>query len=111
VATKTPTWSPTPIPARSPAPLFGVFLILWLAFMAALIVDPGALDSVWQWLIGLPLVLQVVLRVLFLPLTVGLWIWESDLALWLRLLLIIAIALVNLSVMAPKPTPQQSNGE
>jgi hypothetical protein len=91
--------------------LFGVFLILWLAFMAALIVDPGALDSVWQWLTGLPLVLQVVLWVLFLPLTVGLWIWESDLALRLRLFLIIAIAIVNLSVMGPKPALGEDKGK
>jgi hypothetical protein len=83
--------------------MFGVFLILWVAFAAALIFNHGALDTVWHWLLGLPLILKVILWVLFLPVMVGLWIWESDWALWLRLLLVIVIAVGNLAAFSPKP--------
>ena len=36
----------------------------------------------------------------FLPLALGLWIWESDWALWLRLVLIGAIAIGNLAAFS-----------
>lgn len=87
--------------------MFGIFLILWFAFGVALIFNQGALDSVWQWLTSVPIILQVILWVVFLPITLGLWIWESDWELWLRLLMIIVIAVVNISVLSPKPSTGQ----
>lgn len=107
MATGTPARTPARTPAAGPAPLFAVFLILWLAFVAALIFNPGALDSVWNWLTALPLVLQIVAWVLFLPVTLGLWIWESDWALWLRLALVIVIAVGNIATFSPRPRKDQ----
>jgi hypothetical protein len=107
MATRTPSRSPSRTPPGGPGALFGIFLILWFAFGAALIFNQGALDGVWQWLTGVPIILQVILWVVFLPITVGLWIWESDWDLWLRLLTIIVIAVVNISVMSPKPAKGQ----
>jgi hypothetical protein len=94
--------APTPRTGGS-SPLFGAFLILWIAFMAALVFDQSALDTVWRWLTGGPLVLQLIAWVLFLPITLGLWIWESDWSEWLRLTLIIMIAVGNLGAVSPKP--------
>jgi hypothetical protein len=54
-----------------------IFIILWVGFVIALIVNPGWLDSLWDWVRGLPTVVEVLVWVLFLPITVGLWIWES----------------------------------
>lgn len=50
---------------------------------------------------GLPLLLQVLAWILFLPITSGLWIWESDWTLWLRLLLICMIGVGNLTAFRP----------
>jgi len=103
MTTNAPTRLRARTPPSGPAPLFGVFLILWIAFAAALIFSQESLDGVWEWLTGLPLIAEVVLWIVLLPLVLALWIWESDWDLWLRLLLIIVIALVNISMMSPKP--------
>jgi hypothetical protein len=81
---------------------FLVFAALWLIFGALLIVNQGALDTVWKHLLDLPLILQVVAWILFLPITIGLWIWESDLALWLRLAALLVVAVGWTAVMFPR---------
>jgi hypothetical protein len=106
MAASTPTRSATRAPSGGAAPLFGVFLVLWVAFLATIIVSQGTLDTVWHWLVALPLVDQVVLWVLFLPVVGGLWIWESDLALWLRLALIFMIAVGNIAAFSGRPEPR-----
>ena len=55
-----------------------VFVVLWLGFAAALIVNPECLDQLWNWVGALPLVVEVIVWILFLPIMVGLWIWESS---------------------------------
>ncbi|HEY8446189.1 MAG TPA: hypothetical protein VIL01_03710 [Thermomicrobiales bacterium] len=89
-------------PPAGPTPMLGIFLLLWLAFAAALIFDRGALDSIWQWIRDLPLAAEVIVWVVLLPLVAGLWIWESDWSLGLRLSLIIIVAIANLIVLGPK---------
>jgi hypothetical protein len=99
-------------PRAAPAPLFGVFLLLWIAFMVALVADQGALDSVWNWLGSLPLLLQVVIWVLFLPLALGLRVWESDWTLWVRLVVIVALAAGTLGAFSPRPNgPTRESSE
>jgi hypothetical protein len=107
MAATTPTRSTIRVPSRGAAPLSSVFLLLWIAFVAALIFSQGTLDSVWHWLGTLPLIGQVVIWVLFLPVVVGLWSWESDWSLWVRLAVVIFIAITSLAVMGPKPQPGQ----
>lgn len=63
-----------------------IFIILWAGFVVALVVDPGWLDSLWSWVRGLPTVAEIIVWVLFLPITVGLWIWESSGGTLVRLL-------------------------
>ena len=50
----------------------GLFTLLWLVFVAALIFDPARLDAVWSWSRDLPVIAQVVGWVLLLPLMIGL---------------------------------------
>jgi len=57
-----------------------ILTLLWLGFAAALIFNQAILDTVWQTLRGLPLVVQVLVWLLVLPVTAGLWIWEIILA-------------------------------
>jgi hypothetical protein len=82
--------------------VFILFTGLWLAFAAALIFSPGLLDSVWHSFRGLPLIVQIIVGILLLPLVLGLWIWESSWPLWLRLLLVIAIGVWNVFIFFPR---------
>ena len=82
--------------------LFIVFAMLWVGFGAALVWSQGSLAAAWQCIRGLPLVFEVVVWLLFLPVMAGLWIWEAAWPLVLRLFLIAGLAGWNLLVFLPK---------
>ena len=78
--------------AASSGVLLAVFAALWLAFGAALVMSQGSLDQAWQWLRTLPIVIQAVVWLLFLPFAAGLWVWETTWPLAVRLLLVVGLA-------------------
>lgn len=83
--------------------LFGVFLLLWAAFGFAVVASQGSLDQAWQTIRDLPLVVQIVVWVLFLPVMIGFWIWEASG--WnaiVRAVLVISVAAWNLFMFLPK---------
>jgi hypothetical protein len=55
-----------------------IFVMLWVGFVIALVVNQEWLDVLWNWGQALPLVLKIIVWVMFLPIMVGLWIWESS---------------------------------
>lgn len=55
-----------------------VFAVLWVGFFIALAANQNWLEEVWNWTQALPLALKIIVWVLFLPILVGLWIWESS---------------------------------
>ena len=55
-----------------------IFLILWVGFVIALVVNREWLDVLWNWVQALPLVPKIIVWMVFLPVMVGLWIWESS---------------------------------
>ena len=55
-----------------------IFLVLWVGFVIALVVNREWLDVLWNWARALPSVPKIIIWVLFLPIMVGLWIWESS---------------------------------
>ncbi len=55
-----------------------IFVVLWVGFVIALVVNREWLDEIWNWAQALPLVPMIIVWVLFLPIMVGLWIWESS---------------------------------
>lgn len=55
-----------------------VFAILWVGFFIALAMNREWLGVLWNWVQALPLVPRIIVWVLFLPIMVGLWIWESS---------------------------------
>jgi len=63
-----------------------IFAILWVGFTIALLVNPEWLDLLWKWVRALPSVAQIMVWVVFLPIMVGLWIWESSWPPFVRLL-------------------------
>jgi hypothetical protein len=82
--------------------LFAIFAVTWIAFAAGLIFSQGSVDQAWQTIHGLPLIVQLIVWVLFLPPMVGLWVWETTWPLLLRLLLVAGIAGWNLLIFLPK---------
>jgi hypothetical protein len=81
---------------------FGIFAVLWTAFGIALVVSQGSLDAAWAWLQGLPTVLQIVVGLAVLPVTAGLWAWESAWPLAVRLALVGGLAAATLYVFFPR---------
>lgn len=63
---------------------FLVFAIVWALFGYSLVASQGSLDEAWRTARALPLAVQVVLWLIFLPVMGGLWIWESAWPLFVR---------------------------
>lgn len=82
--------------------LFVLFALIWIGFGGALIWSQGSLDAAWQSIRSLPLVLQTAIWLLFLPVMLGLWIWETTWPLILRLSLVVGIAGWNLLIFLPR---------
>ena len=55
-----------------------IFVVLWGGFIIALIVNREWLDVLWNWAQALPLVPKIIVWMVFLPILVGLWAWESS---------------------------------
>jgi hypothetical protein len=82
--------------------LFVLFAVIWIAFAVALVWSQGSLDAAWQSIRSLPLGVQGVVWLLFLPVMLGLWIWETTWPLVIRLSLVVGIAGWNLLVFLPR---------
>jgi hypothetical protein len=63
-----------------------IFAMLWVGFAIALAVNQEWLDLLWHWVRALPLVAEIIVWLLFLPIMAALWIWESSWSALLRLL-------------------------
>jgi hypothetical protein len=63
-----------------------IFVALWTVFVSALVVNPAWLDVFWDWVQALPFIVKIIVWILFLPIMVTLWIWESDWTTLARLL-------------------------
>lgn len=55
-----------------------IFVLLWAGFVVALAMNREWLDMLWNWAQSLPLVHRIIFWLFFLPIMVGLWIWESS---------------------------------
>jgi len=82
--------------------VFIIFTLLWLAFMGALIFRREMLINTWQRIRSLHLLVQLILWLLFLPVMLGLWIWQTSWPFWLRLILVVSLAWWNVFVFFPR---------
>jgi hypothetical protein len=55
-----------------------IFVVLWTGFIIALVVNREWLDVLWNWAQALPWVPKIIVWMIFLPIMVSLWIWESS---------------------------------
>jgi hypothetical protein len=86
--------------------LFLIFAVLWLIVGAGIVLSQGSVDAAWEQIRALPLILQAVAWLLFLPVMAGVWIWESSWPLMLRAVLVLGLAAWTLLVMLPRSTAQ-----
>jgi hypothetical protein len=66
-----------------------IFVILWVGFITALLVNPEWLDSLWNSVRALPPAAEIIVWLLFLPIMTGLWAWQSS---WTALASLLALA-------------------
>src|SRR5512134_2311604 len=57
---------------------FVIFAAMWIALGAGLVWNQGGVDAAWAWIGSLPLLVQAVVWLLFLPVVGALWVWESS---------------------------------
>ena len=81
---------------------FLVFALIWALFAYGLVARQGSLDEAWQTLRALPLAVQLVVWLLFLPIMAGLWIWESSWPLMVRVTLVLGLGAWSLLMFLPK---------
>ena len=79
-----------------------IFAVLWVALGAGIVLSQGTVDEAWRWIGSLPLALQLVAWLLFLPVMAGMWIWESAWPLVVRAILVLGLAGWNILVMIPR---------
>jgi hypothetical protein len=82
--------------------VFVLFAGLWLVLAMALLTRPDAATAVWHELRGRSMVLQLIVWVLFLPVTAALWLWSRPWPTALRATLIAALAFINLMMFLPR---------
>ena len=82
--------------------LFVVFALLWVALGAGILLGHGGVEATWSWLRSLPLPVQGLVWLLFLPVALGLWVWESSWPLLVRAIVVMGIAGWNLLVFLPR---------
>jgi hypothetical protein len=59
------------------------------------------LDAAWQWIRALPLIVQAIVWLLFLPVVGALWIRETTWPIVVRLPLVLGLAWWNLLIFLP----------
>ena len=88
--------------------VFVVLTLLWVAFAAALLFNRELLDTVWQSFRSWPLLIQMLVGLLVLPVIAGLWIWETSWHLLVRLILVAGLAWVTVYTFFPRKTRNQT---
>lgn len=81
--------------------VFGLSTAATAAFAFYLLSDPTRLDDMWMWSRSLPLAVQAVVWLLFLPWMIALWIWSMPWAFAVRIVLVVGILLFTEYLMFP----------
>jgi hypothetical protein len=79
------------------------FGAIWVAFAAALVREPARIDAAWLRVRSMPLVLQALAWLLFLPVLAGIYVWRTSWPRVARLTLVGSLAGWNLLVFLPRP--------
>jgi cytochrome c oxidase assembly protein subunit 15 len=83
---------------------FVIFAAMWIALGAGLVWNQGGVDAAWAWIGSLPLLVQAVVWLLFLPVVGALWVWESSWPIIVRLVIVVGLAGWSLMIFLPRST-------
>jgi hypothetical protein len=81
--------------------VFGLSTAATVAFVYYLVTDPSRLNELWAWSRSLPLLVQGVLWLLFLPWMIALLIWSLPWAFAVRIVLVVAMLVFTQYLMFP----------
>ena len=89
---------------------FAAFIVIgWLVFAYLAFATPGGLPAAWASVRALPLVVQLLMWLLFLPWMIALWIYQTSWPLWLWILLVLGLVWVTYNMAIP-PLVQMIRG-
>jgi hypothetical protein len=81
---------------------WAAFIVVgWLVFAYLAFVSPGGLAGAWAFVRALPVLVQLLLWLLFLPWMIALWIAQTGWPVWLRVLLVVGLAWATWSMAVP----------
>jgi len=80
---------------------FVILTLLWLGFGAAIFFKRELLDNGWKTFRQLPILVQLAVTLLVLPVVVGLWIWHNRWPFWLRLILVAGLGWMTIYTFFP----------
>ena len=81
---------------------FLIFASLWVAIAIGLAWSQVSVTAAWEWVRGMPLLVQLLIWLLFLPVMAGLWVWEMTWPVVLRLLIVTGLAGWSLYMFFPR---------
>jgi hypothetical protein len=88
---------------------FLILSLLWLGFFVGLVSNQGILDNVWQSFRSSPFLAQFIVGLFTLPVTLGLFFWQTSWPIVLRFLLVLGLAWVSLYTFFPwKPVKEDA---
>ena len=87
---------------------FAVLTVLLLAFAVTLLFNRDLLDVAWQSFRNWPLMIQLIVGLLVLPVIAGLWIWQTSWPLLLRLILVAGLAWGTVYTFFPRKAHGQT---
>ena len=91
------------VPTQVPGSTFLALMAgLWGSFVTLLAVSPETLDDAYDWLMGLPIVWEILMWIFTLPWTVAYLVYETSWTHWLRVLLVVLIVTAHLCACAPR---------
>ena len=91
------------VPMQVPGSTFFALMAgLWGSFVTLLAVSPSTLDDAYEWMTGLPVVLEIMMWILTLPWTVAYLVYDASWEHWLRVVVVALIVAVHLSICAPR---------
>ena len=64
---------------------------MWIGFFALLFAD--RLDDLWRWITQLPVVVEIVMWIAFLPWMLATWVWTGDWSAAVRVVLVAIFAI------------------
>jgi hypothetical protein len=83
---------------------------LWTAFGVVALLSTERLADLWNWVVGLPLVAEIVVWIAFFPWVLGLWVSQTSWPEWLRILLVASFAIGWTLVSIPRRRDSQAVG-